>query len=343
MNQTFRMGHSLSRQFAEVVKRTASSLKRKGSPPAQAANALLTTADQGSLQNVERRLGNRRAQCGRRRSDGVAHLGETPRVLLIEPNGDTRVLYACLFEEAGYAVYAVAEGIGAVDIARGRLPDVVVMDLAAPGTDGFDILREWRDDPLTSTIPIVVVTSLLHFDVPARVRASGAISVLGKPMSPETLLAEVDELMRATPRERLVMRQLRRSLLMLGELGKRVTSEEHGQERVRSLIDRLQVAILALDSQGHYVAVSRGASTLTGYSRAELLGRSIFDAELALNAPVSEHWQEFLTRQQSAAETIMRDSRRNTVSIQTEFATVLPGLHAAALADQSAAELSPFS
>jgi PAS domain S-box-containing protein len=253
------------------------------------------------------------------------------------------VLYASLFEEAGYAVYAMAEGIRAIDVARGRLPDVVVMDLAAPVTEGFEILRQWREDPLTSTIPIVVVTSLLQFDVPARTRALGAISVLERPMSPETILAEVDELIRATPRERLVVRQLRRSLLMLRELGKQVKPDERGQERIRSLIDRLQVAILALDTQGHYVAVSRGASTLTGYSRAELLGKSIYDEGLVLPPPVSERWQEFLTQQQAAAETIMRDSRGNSVSIQTEFATVLPGLHAAAFADQNAAQLPRIS
>ena len=159
---------------------------------------------------------------------------------------------------------------------------MVVLDLAAPGADGFEILRQWMEDPSTSTIPSVVVTSSLHFDVPPRTRAGGAISVLGKPMSPETLLAEVEELMKATPRERLVVRRLRRSLLMLRELGRRVKSEESGQERVRSLIDRLQVAVLALDTQGRYVAVSRGASSLTGYSRAELLGRSVNDTGLVL-------------------------------------------------------------
>ena len=161
--------------------------------------------------------------------------------------------------------------------------------------------------------------------------------MLTKPMSPETLLAEVDELMRATPRERLVVRRLRRTVLILRELGRRAKPEDRGQERVRSLIDRLQIAILALDSQGRYVAVSRGASTLTGYSRAELLGTSIHHAGLVL-APSVSHWQELLTQQQAAARTVIRDRSGNTVRVQTEFATVLPGLHVAAFADQNAAE-----
>lgn len=342
MKHTFSIGQPLSRQFGEAVKRTARALKWVGSTAEEVPGIHPVLATAPSLQAVEPRLAHHRPQWERRRSEGIAPV-ETPRVLLVEPDRDTRVLYASLFEEAGYAVYAMAEGIRAIDVARGRLPDVVVMDLAAPVTEGFEILRQWREDPLTSTIPIIVVTSLLQFDVPARTRALGAISVLERPMSPETILAEVDELIRATPRERLVVRQLRRSLLMLRELGKQVKPDERGQERIRSLIDRLQVAILALDTQGHYVAVSRGASTLTGYSRAELLGKSIYDEGLVLPPPVSERWQEFLTQQQAAAETIMRDSRGNSVSIQTEFATVLPGLHAAAFADQNAAQLPRIS
>ena len=155
-----------------------------GSPAAEVANAdaLSRTADQGTRQTGERRLCQRRAHGGRRREDGATPVDETPRILLIEPDQETRLLYACLFEEAGYAVYAVADSTGAIDVARGRLPDVVVMELAGPGADG-EILRQWGEDPLISSIPIVVVASLLHFDVPAR--APGAISVLGKPTGPE--------------------------------------------------------------------------------------------------------------------------------------------------------------
>jgi CheY-like chemotaxis protein len=281
---------------------------------------------------MERRQQERRARGGRRRLDGFAPILETPRVLLVEPHDDTRLLYTCLFEEAGYAVYGVSEGVAAIGVAQQRLPDVVVMEMAVPGADGFEILRRLREDPVTSSIPVIVVTSLLRFDVPARARASGAVLVLEKPTGPETLLAAVDELIMATPRDRAVVRQLRRSLLMLRELGKRFKPDESAQERVRCLIDRLQVAILVVDEQGRYVAVSRGASTLTGYSRAELLRMSISDSGLASDRLLSRPWKEFLTTQEVAAGISIRDKAGNIVNIQTAFATLLPGLHAAAFA-----------
>jgi PAS domain S-box-containing protein len=315
--------------FGEAMKRMGRALKRMGSLVADDANvnSLLTTSDPATSQAGQRRLCQRRARVGRRREDWSRPVDETPRILLIEPDHETRLLYACLFEEAGYAVYAVPDCTGAIDVARGRLPDVVVMELEGPGADR-EILRQWAEDPLISSIPIVVVASVLKLHVPAR--TAGPILMLGNSTGPEGVLAEVDDLIRAIPRERLVVRQLRRALLMLRDVGLRVKPDEDAQERVRSLIDRLQVAVLALDTEGHYVAVSRGASTLTGYARDELIGKSILDTGLALNLRVSAGWEEFLSRKQCDTKTITLERSGNVVSIQTEFATILPGLHVAA-------------
>ena len=259
-------------------------------------------------------------------------------MLLIEPHEDTRLLYACLFEEAGYAVYSIADGLTAISVAQRRLPDAVIMEIAVPGADGFEILRQLRNDAGTASIPVVVVTSVLHFDVPARARASGAVIVLAKPTEADLLLAAVDEAITTTPQNRLVARHLRRPLLALREIAKRFTPDGTAQERVRTLIDRLQMAVLVLDEQGRYVAVSPGASTLMGYSRSELLTMSIFDSALGVDLPIARHWQDFLADQPSSSETIIRDRRGNRLNIQTAFETILPGLYATAFATSASAE-----
>jgi len=316
--------------FTEAIKRIGRVLTWIGLPTKVADTPVISTPpDQGTMQTAERRVHHRRAQWERRRADAIATaVGDTPRLLLIEPDQETRLLYACLFEEAGYAVYVVAESRMAIAAAQTRLPDVVVMQLETHA-DG-QILHEWGQDPLTSSIPIVVATSVLHVHTAGRV--PGAISLCARSMGPEFLLAEVDKLIGGTPRERFADRQLRRSLMTLRELGQRVKRDDAAQEVMRSLIDRLQVAILALDTEGRYVAVSRGASILTGYTRADLIGRSIFDAGIALNLRIAEGWQEFLARQNSTTKTITLDRSGNPVSLQSEFETILPGLHVATFA-----------
>jgi PAS domain S-box-containing protein len=286
----------------------------------------------------------RRALNERRRLDGFTPILGAPHVLLIEPHDESRLLYTGLLEEVGYAVHGVSEGMAAVRVAHQRLPDVVVMEMAVPGIEGFEILRRLREHALASNIPAIVVTSRLQFDVPARGRASGSVLVLERPTRPETLLAALDEILMATPRDRVVVRQLQRSLLTLSEIGNRFKADESGQERVRGLIDRLQVAILVLDEQGRNVAVSRGATALTGYSRAELLRMSTSDVGLPSELVLSAPRQELSTTQQSAAETTIRDKKGNTVNVHTAFARLLPGLTAAAFAiSEQPANRSPWS
>ena len=55
---------------------------------------------------AERRHGGRRVDAGRRELDRIAPRTEAQRVLIIAPNLDTRLLYAMLFEQTGYTVYA---------------------------------------------------------------------------------------------------------------------------------------------------------------------------------------------------------------------------------------------
>lgn len=280
---------------------------------------------------IEQRHRDRRGQPGRRRQDWLAGLGDAPRVLIVEPHDDTRFLYILLFEEAGYAVSAVADGPSAINLVQQRLTDIVVMELAVPGADGFEILRRLRETPLTADIPVIVVTASLHFDLPARARASGAVLVLAKPTSMDGLLSAVDEVMAVTPRERFMRRRLTRALMLIRTFARQCAPDANAQQSVRAFIDRLQVAILAVDEHGRYVAVSRGASMLTGYSRTELLRMSVFDTAFGTDLPLAQPWQDAQAHGASIADTAIRDASGKTVNIHTTFDLIFSNLHAAAL------------
>jgi PAS domain S-box-containing protein len=276
--------------------------------------------------DTDRRRVNRRSRGGRRHADAP----RTPsRLVLIEPHDDTRVLYTTVFEEAGYAVYPVGNGSDAIAVTLQRLPDVVVMEMVGPEMDGCAILERLRPDAATADIPAVVVTSWLHFDLPERARQSGATLVLAKPVLPDALLTAVDDVLDSTPLERVVRRQLHRPLRTLQKLGS--TLDDDAKLRVRKLIDRLQIAVLALDDDGRCVAASLGAQTLTGYQREDLLRMSVFDARLGSDLPLARGWDEFRRQKLHNSETTIRDRQGRPVHVHTAFATILPDLHAAAL------------
>jgi hypothetical protein len=76
----------------------------------------------------DRRQGGRRVNAGRREADVIAQRTEAPRVLIIAPNLDTRLLYTMLFEQAGCTVYAADEDPAGTAMAQHHLPDVVVAE-----------------------------------------------------------------------------------------------------------------------------------------------------------------------------------------------------------------------
>jgi PAS domain S-box-containing protein len=280
-------------------------------------------------QDSDRRNQQRRLRWGRRAGDGRAAF--KPRVLIIEPHDDTRMLYVMLLEEAGYAVYAVASGVDAVSIAQQRLPDLVILEIAVPRVDGLGILQGIRQNPATADIPAVVVTGALHYDMPARARETGATVVLTKPTPVDVLLGTADELIETTPPARLMRRQLRRTLSTIARVAAQVKLDDAARNRVRSLIDRLQIAVLATDQDGRHVAASAGAESLTGYTRAELLTMSIQDVLFGDGVLIHPSNRGDII-QSAAPEATIRHNDGRSVPVEALFATVLPGLHAAAFA-----------
>jgi CheY-like chemotaxis protein/anti-sigma regulatory factor (Ser/Thr protein kinase) len=85
---------------------------------------------------------------------------------------------------------------GLADV-RARRPDLVLLDMHLPDMDGIELLRHLRSDPSTAEIPVVVVSADA---LPAQIEAAfdaGATRYLTKPVSVNTVLSVVDELLDA--------------------------------------------------------------------------------------------------------------------------------------------------
>jgi PAS domain S-box-containing protein len=266
------------------------------------------------------------ARPGRRRSDGRPPFADNRRVLLAGPDEAWRLLTAYVFEEAGYAVYAAANQRQTVRFTTRVLPDVVVVQMDEPDT--LDVLAKLSEGSSTSDIPIVVLTSSLQSTEARRARAAGGVALLTHLADVDVLVGEVDMLI-ATPRR--AQRTLKRRLLDLQELARYYTHNAEGQARLRSLIDQLQVAVLAVDEQGHCIAASQGATSLTGYSHLQLLTGSVFQAMFAGGQLSDERWRGFLATRQFAGTTTITNRAGEDVTVHAAaVAEIMPGFHVAA-------------
>jgi CheY-like chemotaxis protein len=115
-------------------------------------------------------------------------------VLIVEDDRDTREMYANFFQGLGCATFTAGDGREALRSAGAFAPDVIVLDLALPELDGWEVARRFRADPRMRWARIVAVSG--HAELSARMRAlsAGADLFVPKPVTPADLLARVQAL-----------------------------------------------------------------------------------------------------------------------------------------------------
>jgi len=118
------------------------------------------------------------------------------RVLVVEDDDDIADILRRSLRNEGYEVRTSADGIEALDVAAGFLPDVVVLDLGLPGLDGVEVCRRLRSD---GDVPILMLTARAETEDRVTGLDSGADDYLVKPFERKELLARIRALLRRRP------------------------------------------------------------------------------------------------------------------------------------------------
>jgi putative two-component system response regulator len=94
-----------------------------------------------------------------------------------------------LLRPRGYAVQTASSGREALQAAQAApRPEVILLDVAMPGMDGFETCRRLKADPATANIPVVILTASTDHQVMQKAFAAGAAAAILKSMSTERLL-----------------------------------------------------------------------------------------------------------------------------------------------------------
>ncbi len=125
-------------------------------------------------------------------------------VLIVDDDARNRKLARDVLGAAGLDTLEAETGEQAVAVARGRLPDVVLMDLRLPDLDGSEALRRLKTEPATAHIPVVAVTALTG--ARETLLEAGFAGYLEKPIDTDAFPAQVRSFTRAgeagIPRDR---------------------------------------------------------------------------------------------------------------------------------------------
>ena len=100
-----------------------------------------------------------------------------------------------ILEKAGFEVESALDGEQGIALAREFHPDVILMDVVMPVLNGFQATRRLHNDPETSDIPVIMVTTKDQETDKSWGMRQGAQAYLVKPVSAGELLARIEEVL----------------------------------------------------------------------------------------------------------------------------------------------------
>jgi two-component system KDP operon response regulator KdpE len=117
------------------------------------------------------------------------------KVLVIDDDIAITELLTMLLKTHGFDVITANSGVEGVQLAREKLPGVVLLDLMMPDLDGWEVCKAIRT---FSNLPILILSALNDPRMVASVLDSGADDFLVKPVSSSILVAHLRRLVRRT-------------------------------------------------------------------------------------------------------------------------------------------------
>ncbi|SRR6266498_3289340 len=116
-------------------------------------------------------------------------------VLLADDDPGLRRLIGTTLGTEDFDLLHATDGQEALDMARERRPELVLLDVNMPKLDGFEVCRNLKNEPDTASIKVVMLTARGADVDRARGRDAGADDYFIKPFSPVQLLNKVYSLL----------------------------------------------------------------------------------------------------------------------------------------------------
>ncbi|MFH1798241.1 MAG: response regulator [Candidatus Omnitrophota bacterium] len=121
----------------------------------------------------------------------MAVLSLKKNILLIDDEQDLIDLAVFRLEASGYKTCAALNSEEGLNKAISEKPDIILLDIMMPGTDGLTTLARLKDNEKTKHIPVIMFTSKTRNNDVSRAAELGAADYVVKPFTPQKLLEKI--------------------------------------------------------------------------------------------------------------------------------------------------------
>ena len=116
--------------------------------------------------------------------------------MVVEDEPAIQELIACNLEHAGHVPLRAESAEKALELVRGTLPDLMLVDWMLPGASGMELTRRLRSDRRTEAVPIIMLTARSAERDKLAGLEIGADDYVTKPFSPRELIARIKAVLR---------------------------------------------------------------------------------------------------------------------------------------------------
>jgi len=106
---------------------------------------------------------------------------EAKTVLVVEDKASLTQMLQFLFLSKGLSAQIAYNGKEALEKASSIVPSLILLDIMMPQMDGFEVLEKLKSDPVTSNIPVIMLTARKSREDMQRARDLGAVEYITKP------------------------------------------------------------------------------------------------------------------------------------------------------------------
>lgn len=147
---------------------------------------------------------------------------DSATILIVDDLVENIEVLGTLIRKNKYKVAVAMNGEDAIKVTKKILPDLILLDIAMPGKDGFSVCKTLKSDPLTESIPIIFLTAKVESEDVVAGFSIGAVDYITKPFKSAELLMRI--------KTHLTIKNLQNELRLANE-----TLENKVIERTREL------------------------------------------------------------------------------------------------------------
>jgi sigma-B regulation protein RsbU (phosphoserine phosphatase) len=194
-----------------------------------------------------------------------------PTVLIVDNERLNVHLLQAMLKKGGFATIPAYSGVECRELAAARKPDIILLDIVMPGENGFETCEKLKQDPETTDIPIIFISSMGDVDTKVKGLSIGAVDYITKPFE----IAEVQTRIRLHLRLSMAYRALIR------EQAEKLKLIQNAQQAILVRPEEMPEARFAVAYQAHQEAgadfydVAAVGEGITAYFVADISGHDL--------------------------------------------------------------------